>query len=30
MDDFTPTAQELEIYAEMELTPEMVKSIRTL
>ena len=30
MDDFTPTAQELEIYEEMELTPEMVKSIRTL
>ena len=30
MDDFTPTAQELEIYAEMELTPEMVKSIRPL
>ena len=30
MNDFTPTAQELEIYAEMELTPEMIKSIRTL
>ena len=30
MNDFNPTAQELEIYAEMELTPEMVKSIRTL
>ena len=30
MNDFTPTALELEIYAEMELTPEMVKSIRTL
>ena len=30
MNDFAPTAQKLEIYAKMELTPEMVKSIRTL
>ena len=30
MDELNPTAREQEIYEEMELTPEMVKSIRTL
>lgn len=30
MDDLSPTIQEWEIYEEMSLTPEMVKSIRTL
>lgn len=30
MDDFSPTIQEQEIYEEMSLTPEMVRSIRTL
>lgn len=30
MDDFSPTIQEHEIYEEMSLTPEMVRSIRTL
>jgi hypothetical protein len=30
MDELNPTVREQEIYEEMELTPEMVKSIRTL
>ena len=30
MDELNPTARDQEIYEEMELTPEMVKSIRTL
>lgn len=30
MDDFSPTIQEQEIYEEMSLTPEMIRSIRTL
>ena len=30
MNDFHPTTEEWEIYKEMELTPEMIKSIRTL
>lgn len=30
MDELNPTVWEQEIYEEMELTPEMVKSIRTL
>ena len=30
MDELNPTVCEQEIYEEMELTPEMVKSIRTL
>lgn len=30
MNDFHPTTEEREIYKEMELTPEMIKSIRTL
>lgn len=30
MDESTRTAREQEIYEEMELTPEMVRSIRTL
>ena len=29
MDELNPTVREQEIYEEMELTPEMVKSIRT-
>ena len=30
MDELNPTVREQEMYEEMELTPEMVKSIRTL
>ena len=30
MDELNPTVREQEIYEEMELTPEMIKSIRTL
>lgn len=30
MDELNPTVREQEIYEEMELTPEIVKSIRTL
>ena len=30
MDELNPTAREQEIYEEMELTPEMIRSIRTL
>ncbi len=30
MGELNPTVREQEIYEEMELTPEMVKSIRTL
>ena len=30
MNELNPTVREQEIYEEMELTPEMVKSIRTL
>ncbi len=30
MDELNPTVREQEIYEEMELTPEMAKSIRTL
>ena len=30
MDELNPTAREQEIYEEMELTPEMISSIRTL
>ena len=30
MDELNPTVREQEIYEEMELIPEMVKSIRTL
>ncbi|MGN0707126.1 MAG: hypothetical protein ACI4JC_03930 [Faecalibacterium sp.] len=30
MNDFRSTIEEREIYKEMELTPEMIKSIRTL
>ena len=30
MDELNPTVREQEMYKEMELTPEMVKSIRTL
>ena len=30
MDELNPMVREQEIYEEMELTPEMVKSIRTL
>ena len=30
MEELNPTVREQEIYEEMELTPEMVKSIRTL
>ena len=30
MNDFHPTTEDWEIYKEMELTPEMIKSIRTL
>ena len=30
MDELNPTVREQEIYEEMELTPEMVKSIRTV
>ena len=30
MDELNPAVREQEIYEEMELTPEMIKSIRTL
>ena len=30
MDELNPTVREQEIYEEMELTPEMIRSIRTL
>lgn len=30
MDELNPTVREQELYEEMELTPEMIKSIRTL
>ena len=30
MDELNPTVREQEIYKEMELTPEMIRSIRTL